>query len=105
MTTIEDSDEPTEGDLEALDRLPLGEDDAGEPCELFDAQIAAAMLADAHHDDMKRQMQRLGERMGAMYSGMLSEGMDSQNAGEIVHAWMVEAVFQRTQRETGTLGM
>lgn len=100
--------EPIEDELEQLDSpppAPIGEDDEPEPCELFDSAIAAAMMADAAHDDMKRQMHRLGERIGALYAGMIDEGMDPDSAGEIAHAWMLNAVFQLTARETGTLGM
>ena len=84
---------------------PDPDPDAPEPDIIFDAQVAAAMQADTTHDDMLRQMGRLGERIGALYAGMVGEGMDPECAGEIAHAWMLNAVFQLTARETGTLGM
>lgn len=111
----DDVDEESEAEPTSMEELlaacdsappaPDGPDDQPEPCELFDAQIAAAMLADAAHDDMKMQMRRLGERIGALYTGMLDEGVMPEHASELAHTWMLNAVFQATARETGTLGM
>ncbi|TXH08577.1 MAG: hypothetical protein E6R04_10410 [Spirochaetes bacterium] len=95
-------------DLEQLDSTPApptSGDDEPAPDEIFDAQVAAAMMADAAHEEMKLHMQRLGERLGSLHMGMVCEGMDPETAGELTHAWMLNAVFQATARETGTLGM
>lgn len=100
MTRKRTESDPSDDDLAALDAA-----DQPEPEVLFDSAIAAAMMADAAHDDMKLQMRRLGERIGALFAGMVDEGMDPEAAGEISHAWMLNAVFQLTARETGTLGM
>lgn len=93
--------EPTEDDLRALDTSsPLDQPGAADPS--FDIAVASAMRQDAMEEDARVAMGNLGRRIGALYAGLVHEGVDEAEAGMIANTWMRCAVFREVDRETGT---